>query len=363
MTHQGRLGGLVLIAVVIATLCYVPAGAQDSQVQIFTVPGSFFVGVLSSDGTQLAMFEDGNLQAFDLAPAALIIHVLDLTTGEVRAVGAAADYTQAAAFTQNDTRLVTLHGNGLMYVRDLATASIAQTFGIPYDLTNTMIMLPDGTTAVAMGGYPEPSVILLDTTSGAITAVMTRHIPIIERRNVRFPNAGTVLAVSPEGKTAAVATMLDDIWLWNLETGEWSVLLDTEQDVPMLNIRAMAFTPDGQRLAYHFQDDEAVHVVDLASGSEVLAVPGIAAPAFAFSPDGARIAWMDPELTTLSVAPLEDAAAPTTIALPAPPLEDYNARLNPRTTVLKFTPDGSTIVLSGFMSMDGTNAVYLVTLP
>ncbi len=138
------------------------------------------------------------------------------------------------------------------------------------------------------------------------------------------------IALAPGGKSLAAGTGKFDthgvLWLWDLATGRGTATHRTR-----LGIFAIAYAPDGKRLALGTFDGALV-VCD-ADGRERTALPGHAQSinAVAFSPDGKRIASASQDGTTK----LWDVAAGQ---------EMGSLRLNGQEVwSLAFSPDGDTL--------------------
>jgi WD40 repeat protein len=354
--------GLILI-VLLLTAFAAPAAAKEPAVKVIPVPGMAFGSVLSPDGRLLAMFENGQIQDGVVDPLLLPLRLLDLESGDMRLLSGHTDYATDGVFSPDGSTFASYHGNGFIYLWDVASGAMIKTIpaipggaGLAYH--------PDGAHLVGLvGNSLMVQVAVWDTTTGAITALLmprpTTFQEILDRSGI--PDTGLEHALSPDGAQVAVATMYSRVQLWDLATGEYRMLVESEDEQPRLNIRALAYTPDGSRLVYQHWDEKKLYIVDLATVSEVAAIDNVQDALFAISPDGVQIAWVNGKENTLNVASLDQPGTPTTISLPVS--EDYTTRAQPRLSSLTFTPDGQQIVFSGFISSDKLkNAVYVISL-
>jgi WD40 repeat protein len=211
-------------------------------------------------------------------------------------------------------------------------------------------------------------ILLWDTESSAITAVLTRRDPTLgqykQRLSSGVPESLSRLAVSPDGRTLATATIYDDVWLWDTTTGEGTLLHDSGKEQPFLGVTSLVFTPDGQALAYLDSQTDTVYVLDAATGSEISTVvlpADTPSTVIALSPDGAKIAWIDAAQKAAMIAPLNPPGE--SVAIPLPPSDD-EIHVIPQLALLRFTPDGSQLVVGGLYYVPGTgeNSLYVVNV-
>ena len=156
------------------------------------------------------------------------------------------------------------------------------------------------------------------------------------------------LGFSPDGKRLAVGTrnfadqakngrIVGEVRFWDLTTGQPAATWGPHGQY----VRALAYSPDGKRLAVGFLDRAPVKVCDAETGREALKLanqgvtPLDQAQALAFSPDGTRLAAIASEKET--AVKVWDAA--TGKLLSTLPLGDARC--------IAFAPDGSRLAVGG----------------
>jgi WD40 repeat protein len=184
---------------------------------------------------------------------------------------------QRAVFTPDGRRLVSVSDDKTVRVWDVATGRPERVFWPP---TGTgpgsgklyaLALSPDGRTA-AVAGY-DGSIRLIDLVDGRL------------RRTLRASVACYDLAFSPDGKTLASAHYGGKVAVWNADTGAVKAF-----DAHKPNASRVVFAPDGSRFATT-GDDGVVRVWSVA-GDKLREFGGSDAKAFrvSWSPDGKRIA-------------------------------------------------------------------------
>jgi WD40 repeat protein len=142
-----------------------------------------------------------------------------------------------------------------------------------------MAWSPDGKRlATLVSGGPTPIKIWQATTGKEILT-----LPVA-------PDGCRQLAWSPDGNHLAAGGA--QVQVWDLTTGKQKTM-----DPGGKQVDGMAWSPDGRRLASGYGD--VAKVWEVATGKEVLSVPGACNPAW--SPDGTRLAAPSPR-TSVSPA-------------------------------------------------------------
>lgn len=339
-----------------------PALAQTAQVRSIPVRGVLFGVKLSPDGQTAAIFENVLAHQEELVVEYIPIRLIDIPTGEqTAALVKPPDYAMDVAFTPDGKTLASYHGGGYIYLWDVATAAVLKR--IPAIPGGTRIeFLPDGKTLVYLTSGTIPQILLWDTDTGYITGILMNRFAtwrlMLDYVRQGIPDNYAAFDVSPDGAQIAVATTYANIVLWDIASGEPTVLRKSDQDLPLLSIRAIQFSPDGSYLAYADHDTKMFHVIDAARGTDLTTLEGDAV-AFALSPDGNTVAWLEAsdESPALKWASLAQPDSVQSVPIPVPD------GLVARTLSLAFTADGEQVVLGGFDALDtGDNVILVVNL-
>jgi WD40 repeat protein/DNA-binding SARP family transcriptional activator len=277
-------------------------GSQSGVVKIFAVPSgrvlrkvrlgaSAPVVAFSPDGSRLAVSTDHS------------VVILDASTGATLLTAKGMGYDSNFAFSADGSVLYfASNERGVVRwdlrtdrKRLLTTPCSETTFctigrvGSEFALT-TVALSADGR-RLAVGGFP--GVALLDTATGRVLATADLHRTVWS------------VAFSPHGSRLAVASGPDSP-AWGI--GGTLALLDPRTLAPRKVLRsidgstflAVAFSPDGTKLAYGGVDGSA-GVLDLRGGAQPVALPGNIEYVWqvAFSPDGRQLATAAGDGTTL----------------------------------------------------------------
>jgi WD40 repeat protein len=181
----------------------------------------------------------------------------------------------ALAFSPDGTTIATIHTDGRVALRDPSEGRGLRFLGYR-GYAWSLAYSPDGR-HLALGGF-EPAITLCDLETEGAEDLLKIPIPDV-----------TALAFSPDGRILAAASRLtDEVLLWDLAArGERARLRGHSSPA-----RSLAFAPDGRSLASGGGiRDQAIIVWDLATGGRRLRLetPG-SVTALAYSPDGSLLA-------------------------------------------------------------------------
>jgi RNA polymerase sigma factor (sigma-70 family) len=241
---------------------------------------------VGDDARVLSLSPDGRILAASGGEKNTRVYLWDLTTGkELASVHTQRQIIRSVAFSADGKTLVTGGqepgakdpGNGLLMVWDVATQEIVTTVPDPQapivlvqSVQNDRVLTvnSDGTVRVMDGSGKE-----------------ARQLEMSVRSRVR------VAALSPDHKILAVALSGDSgIVIRDLASGKLLRQLDGLSAAPV----ALAFSPDGQRLAVAQSPDQQadnLRVWDINTGKVLHVVGGKqAVHSLAFSPDGKMLA-------------------------------------------------------------------------
>ena len=340
------------------------ASAQQGNMHQIPVAGMGFGSALSPDGKTLAVFEISALHNDEVDPLVLPLRLVNLDTGAVTSLTGHTDYASSAAWSGDGKLLVSYHSNGVIMVWDSASGKeLKRIRALPG--RSAMALSADGKTLVTQAPGAVLGYMVWDLESATITAILTPPYDTYKQisdmlQSGNIPdNATTALALSPDGHTLAAATGFGNILLWDLASGQMTPLVTSTATLPMLNIRALAFSADGSTLTYVDTDAGVIHFLDMATGQDTNVIQAKTRAAPAVTPDGHKVAWVDPDSKTIMLWDAAQPGSPQTVAT----IPDSAGMLQPIPYgALYFTPDATRLVLSGFFAGDGNNNVWVIDL-
>jgi WD40 repeat protein/tRNA A-37 threonylcarbamoyl transferase component Bud32 len=229
------------------------------KLRSFTFPG----GIIYNN---VAWSPDGKRVAAEVEPN--IIEVWTVETGAALATlkGHTDRITEALVFSPDGARLASAGRDGTVRVWDLAAGRELDGFAAKPFAATRLAFSPDGKRLAATG----PAVVAWDLHTS--------------KEVLKLPHVGRALAFSTDGRHLACDVFSDNtIRIHDARTGiETAVLRGHNADV-----RAICFSPDGQRLASAGWD--AVRLWNPETGQELLTFPADRARRIAFSPDGRQL--------------------------------------------------------------------------
>jgi WD40 repeat protein len=350
-TQQEAGTALVAGGAEVSALAFSPDGkllatsGQDGAVRLWDVAAASQVGTTMATGDAVSALAFGTggttLASAESDGATELWNVTTQTqTGAALTVQGSAGVT-ALAFSPAADALATGNGNGSIQLWNPAG------FHQP---SAPLALGSVGVAAAAAGHTPAAFSAdggLLATSNGHGTA---RVWNVTARRPVGLPMGSdhivTALALSPDGKTLAVAG--SGVQLWQTASGQR--LGTTLPPAGNSRYRAVAFSPDGTMLTTLGADGTA-RIWDVATQQQAGAPmtvdgPGAAGGAVAFSPDGRTLATAGAggQVELWSVATRQRLGKPMAAS--------------PGTTMLTFSPDGGTLATA---ASDGSVRLWNVT--
>lgn len=336
--------------------------AQESEftARVIEVASQAPLARLSPDGSLIVVYHEPILHNFE--PQDRYAWLINVATGEEIATIAATDYISDAAFNPGGSVLALAQTNGDIHIYDVESQAILKTFELPfYGGVRPLEFSPDGCRLMFMANGTTGQIIFMDIETGYIVEILAPHFATRQEFSDSISDAMGRTAftyvtadLAPDGKTVAVATGNDAVFLWDVETGRQLMLRLESERKAMFGVSDLAYTADGSALVYTMPRDSVVSVRDGESGTETDAL-AITADTFALTPDGASIAWINREEAALYFAALDQTDSPEMLF---EPLSDLS--IAPRVTTLQFSEDGQTLLLSGLFNREGTaNTIYL----
>jgi WD40 repeat protein len=215
------------------------------------------------------------------------IRIVDLKGGPARVLSGYQGWSAGVALSPDSRRVAAWSMDGDIWVFDVDSGHRVQTLkGQPHKWGMSLAWSPDGKILAAA----RSAISLWDVESGKIIKTLEGHQDFVR-----------ALAFSPEGRRLASASMDKSIRVWNLDEGKEALALKPEGFVfyadsgpvtaPIrLPATAVAFSPDGKSVATGGAD-RVVRLWDAETGSLRKEFKGHrnAVTSVAFSPDGSRL--------------------------------------------------------------------------
>jgi WD40 repeat protein len=237
--------------------------------------GIIWATALSPDGNTLAAETQRPGQPF-------VLKLYDVPSGrEITALPAHTVAELALAFGPDGRSLAALDADGRMHVWDVAArAELGAARGYQLSLYNCLAFSPDGQLLAASGPATEDQIGGVKLWDARTLAPRLAPVP--------YATAVSALAFSADGKTLAVATVVDNaVHLWDTITGKERAVLARHSG----HVLALAFSPDGKTLASGSRD-KTVKLWDAVKGQERATLTGHDRDvcSLVFSADGRRLA-------------------------------------------------------------------------
>ena len=195
-------GFTLLISLGLAPLHPAATSAQGDQVRSIPVTAMLYGSVLSPDGQRVAIYENGALHNDAIELPYLPIRLIDLATGAETLLIGSTDYATDVAFTPDGTKLASYHGNGYIFLWDVASGTEIKRIPAMPGGSGAIDFLPDGKT-LAVIAYTQ--LLLWDTESGSYHGCPDRRDSTLGQYRERMSSGAaeslTGLAVSPTGAT------------------------------------------------------------------------------------------------------------------------------------------------------------------
>ena len=275
---------------------YLAAAGNDGKVKVWTMPdgrelftlsphsGPVWDVAFSPDGLSLATAgADNTARVWDLraslatpdSPARLVI------AGGVnqRSSLSSQPGIRQVAFSPDGTRLLTAGADGEVILWDIATGKETGAFKFeptPYSARGVVnaAFSPDGKQLAALTEGPESLVRVWDIETGNKVFEASRHVEM---------DANFALAYSPDGKRLAISGLNITLTIYDILSGKVTNTISGYKSAVM----GIGINKDGSMLATSHADG-TVKVWNLANGEELLDLSGNSAPvsSVVFSPDG-----------------------------------------------------------------------------
>jgi RNA polymerase sigma factor (sigma-70 family) len=204
--------------------------------------------------------------------------IWDPATGrELRRFGESTGGFVTVVFAPGDRTLASTGTDHFIHLWDVATGQEVRRYQVPVGrLPTCLAFAPHGKTLAA--GYDQV-ISLIDADTGGELHRLRGHRP---------PDSVRCVAYSPDGRTLASGSPDQTVRLWDVATGAEILCLPGHKGP----VCALAWSPGGKTLTSSARNG-ALRVWDVATGKEIarLPPPTDGFHAQAFSPDGKTLAW------------------------------------------------------------------------
>jgi WD40 repeat protein/serine/threonine protein kinase len=346
---------------------YLATGGGDSAIRVWDLAAGteafalrghrgFVSGVsFSPDGARLASASrDGAVKVWDATGGPEVTHLLKARGSGVQALSWLPGGRELAVVSNLTGEMLRVDaGTGVVQAR--RAVDILPRWSTP---AATAAVDPGGRRLATVSALDASVVTLTDATTGRELGRLRGHrVPL---RQLTFSADGRRLASGGTGGLPGQRQCEVKVWEVNVEGVPAAPLFKGEWDD--VTVMALAFSPDGRRLALGTYAGEftavkhsLVRVVNLPDGHEVLAaeVPGDLVSAVRFSPDGRRLAAVGFHQGSLLLRDLESGQ------------EIVSRTEVPAAGDLAFTPDGGRLAVGGrpmIKILDARTAEELLTL-
>jgi WD40 repeat protein/DNA-binding SARP family transcriptional activator len=245
------------------TTVWDPRSGQELTTLSPGAPGFALDVEFSPIGSRLAMgFTDGTVRVWDLTGA---------TATEALVLPGHSEAVDNVAFSHDGTKLASASTNTVK-VWDVTVQGGDEGVSVPG--SGGFAYTPNGQ-RIAIG-HGDDSVRLYDAVTGEVSHVFTASGRVL------------IATLDRSGTRLAAGTSGGSIWVWDVETGDEMLRLEGHEGGDVLDV---AFSPDGQLLGSTSGEGRigSTEIWDASSGALVDAFEG-GGQALAFTPDGARLA-------------------------------------------------------------------------
>ncbi len=273
------------------------------------VPNRLGIGVtFSPDRSRLAVCDQGSTGT---------VRLVDVKSGrDIRKFDFPVFIYCAVAFSPDGASLAASGSSvGLWDVKTGKALAAPSGFG---DEIHNLAVSPDGTRLVTSSN----SISQWDITARLPLASLVTHGPDYYHRGLAF---------SPDGSLLALSANSEEIWLWDVKSGQKKATLKS-------GANSLAFSPDGLMLAATTGDQNTVLVWDVKTNQKKYTFSAKKPAGLAFSPDGTWLAAGQTDGLTL-VWDLKTGKSQTLTA-PGSRSADYSSIY----TSVAFSPDGKLLV-------------------